>query len=322
MVDAKMVQYNDRQNISRSDEILSHVLYYLNKESGIGQFLMYRRTYRNYLSVIIHSLRKKFPLQAILRSGNSVTLHNNLQVYLLAQGGRNLYDYRDDIITLWSLPYLPDKNSKVKLSGVTIDSDMFSVLVNSSYQHLPVKGYVVYDVGANIGDSCIYFALRGAGKVIGIEPFPKTYELAKKNIELNGLSNKIITLLAGCAAHSGYITIDPSRESSVTNRLEDGVKNGIKVPLLTLEDILNQNSILSDRLVLKMDCEGCEYENLLYTSKDTLQRFSHMLIEYHYGYKNIKEKLEECGFNVSVTRPGLSINDRFMRFGYILAKLK
>jgi len=28
-----------------------------------------------------------------------------------------------------------------------------------------------------------------------------------------------------------------------------------------------------------------------------------MMIEYHYGYKNLKEKLERSGFRISVTRP-------------------
>jgi hypothetical protein len=27
------------------------------------------------------------------------------------------------------------------------------------------------------------------------------------------------------------------------------------------------------------------------------------MIEYHYGYKNLKEKIEKSGFKVSVTRP-------------------
>ena len=79
--------------------------------------------------------------------------------------------------------------------------------------------------------------------------------------------------------------------------------NGAKVQLLTLEDILNENKIPSGEAVLKLDCEGCEYDIILFTDESTLQKFSYVLIEYHYGYKNLKEKLENCGFTVSVTRP-------------------
>ena len=33
-----------------------------------------------------------------------------------------------------------------------------------------------------------------------------------------------------------------------------------------------------------------------------------MFIEYHYGYKNLKEKLENCGFRVIITEPPMFHN--------------
>jgi len=45
--------------------------------------------------------------------------------------------------------------------------------------------------------------------------------------------------------------------------------------------------------------------------------------EYHYGYKNLKQKLESCGFGVSVTKPNFIRNKqagKTMFFGYIFAK--
>lgn len=52
-----------------------------------------------------------------------------------------------------------------------------------------------------------------------------------------------------------------------------------------------------------MDCEGCECDAILSIADDILRRFSYIQIEYHYGYKNLKEKLEKSGFTVSITRP-------------------
>jgi FkbM family methyltransferase len=40
----------------------------------------------------------------------------------------------------------------------------------------------VIDVGAGVGDTAILFALRGAKKVIALEPFPSLYEEALINI--------------------------------------------------------------------------------------------------------------------------------------------
>ncbi len=75
---------------------------------------------------------------------------------------------------------------------------------------------------------------------------------------------------------------------------------------------------------MKMDCEGCEYDTILSSYEDTLRKFSHMQIEYHYGYRNLKEKLEGSGFTVSVTSPRYSVNSESpnsrMYVGWLYAK--
>jgi predicted RNA methylase len=55
----------------------------------------------------------------------------------------------------------------------------FKILIDF-YRFLRVEGKIVIDIGVNIADSSIYFALKGADKVIAIEPFPRNYETAKK----------------------------------------------------------------------------------------------------------------------------------------------
>jgi FkbM family methyltransferase len=198
--------------------------------------------------------------------------------------------------------HIHDK-TKIKLHGGTSSGDVIGIYLNNIYQQLPVKGKAVVDIGANIADSGIYFALSGANKVVGLEPFPKTFQLAQKNIRFNNLSDKITVYLAGCAADNRDMIVDPDFNSDGKNILKD-FKKGIKIPMLTLENVLSHNNLLNyDSHILKMDCEGCEYETVLSADKHILQKFSHMMIEYHYGYKNLKEKIEKSGFKVSVTRP-------------------
>ena len=60
------------------------------------------------------------------------------------------------------------------------------------YGSLGVEGRVVVDVGAFVGDSAIYFALKGARKVIVIEPHPGAYAEMLENIKLNNLEGVII----------------------------------------------------------------------------------------------------------------------------------
>jgi methyltransferase FkbM-like protein len=69
---------------------------------------------------------------------------------------------------------------------------------------------------------------------------------------------------------------------------------------------LNQYALASDDpVILKMDCEGCEYEVILSADEHTLQKFDLVMIEYHYGYgyKNLKQKLERSGFKVRLLAP-------------------
>jgi FkbM family methyltransferase len=265
--------------------------------------LLYRKLYRNYINVYKDVSCERYPIEAIRRNGNCVLLRNYLEVQKY-DGSRKGFDYEitNDFVTLPVFDF-HHKMINITIYGGTDNGDIKDIFVDNIYQYLPVKNKIVIDIGANIADSSIYFALRGASKIIGLEPFPKNYELAQKNINLNNFSNKINLFLAGCSGNKDEITIDPDYNSGINSILKD-FKLGIKVPILTLGDILNENKLMSDgSIILKMDCEGCEYEAILSAEKNTLQKFSHVMIEYHYGYKDLKKKLERSGFRVSVTRP-------------------
>ena len=308
-----------KKNVSEYDYIVGYASYF---KYLITAFLRYRKTYCNYFSIIIAVLRKKYPVEASLRNGRHIILRTHFEIFfisVLQEHQEVEYDITKDRLTISSLPYLVDDKTKVKLYGSINNGDVLATFFDNEYGMLPVKRKTVIDIGANIGDTPIYFALRGADRVIGLEPFPRSYEIAKKNVELNNLSNKITLLLAGCAANQGHITIDPDYISSITSTLVD-FKKGIRVPLLTLNNILKQYNISSKDTILKMDCEGDEYKIILSTHEDTLQKFSQMQIEYHHGYIQLKEKLEKSGFEVSFTRPMWNYRKQYI--GYIYAKRK
>jgi FkbM family methyltransferase len=188
-------------------------------------------------------------------------------------------------------------------------------------------------VGANIADSSIYFVLHGAKRVIGIEPLLKNYGLAERNIKLNNFANRITLILAGCSARSGSADVMISGAEGIGQQISRGLNNRMAVPLLTLEEILQQNNISREETALKMDCEGCEYDVILSSPDDVLKSFSNILIEYHYGYKEIKEKLEKSNFDISLINisgkqggptavPNPLRLGRWYYMGYIHAKQK
>ncbi|MEM3191151.1 MAG: hypothetical protein QW292_03490 [Candidatus Parvarchaeota archaeon] len=59
----------------------------------------------------------------------------------------------------------------------------------------------VIDVGTSNGDSSISFAIMGAKKVVVIEPFLESFDLAQRNIFQSRLESKIVALnkaISGC----------------------------------------------------------------------------------------------------------------------------
>ena len=178
--------------------------------------------------------------------------------------------------------------------------------IEQQYKWLDIKNRVVVDIGANIGDSAIYFALKGAKHVYAFEPYPYSYAIAIRNIKLNKLQDKITLLNEGCSGKEEKIKIDTGYKNLGSTDLKN-FKNGTNINITTLSGLLKKFEI-TEGAVLKIDCEGCEYNVLLATKNSDLRRFKQIQIEYHYGYLNLKRKLEDAGFKVTSTIPRYSNN--------------
>jgi len=78
------------------------------------------------------------------------------------------------------------------------------------------------------------------------------------------------------------------------------------VKVITLKWLLSEYGI--SEAVLKMDCEGCEYGSILHEDDGVLKVFKEMVVEYHYGYRNLVNRLRRAGFKVRYTKPYYSYN--------------
>ncbi|MEM3714462.1 MAG: FkbM family methyltransferase, partial [Nitrososphaeria archaeon] len=85
------------------------------------------------------------------------------------------------------LPYL-DKT--IIMHGLRRYGSGIETFIDEDYKFLKVSNETVIDIGANVGDTPIYFALKGAKKVIALEPDFNYFTIANLNIEENNLNSK------------------------------------------------------------------------------------------------------------------------------------
>lgn len=289
------------KNISIYDNFTGHLRFIT---MIVKVLFMCSRAYSNFFTIFLSVMNSKYPIIGIPKRGKRILLKNFYHVYFIAKAETTKvikYDLDNNMVLVVGSPFL---SGNIKFHGAIDNGDIIGIFLDGVYEDMPIQNKIVVDVGANIGDSSVYFALKGARKVIALEPFPKSYEMAKKNTEANNVPTTIELLQAACSSVNGWCTIDPNLVSSVVSKITES-KNGIKVPMMTLSQLAKDYNI-NEGSILKIDCEGCEYDIILSTSAEMLQKFSHIFLEYHYGYKNLKEKLEESGFRVSVTRPSIS----------------
>jgi len=207
----------------------------------------------------------------------------------------NIVDYFDGKSEYLQFNY---RGKNVMFYGMDSDGDIGGVFALEEYKILKPENEIVVDIGASIGDSSIYFALNKASHVIAIEPYPYTFNLAVQNVKVNNLNDKITILNAGYGRELETVKVDEEKKS-VHDKLLVSSGEGKEVKLYSLKILLKEFGI--KEALLKMDCEGCEY-NLLNEDDDVLRKFKRIVLEFHYGYRNIESKLKNAGFSTNVLR--------------------
>jgi FkbM family methyltransferase len=229
-------------------------------------------------------LTRQYPIIVEMWNGNIIRCQTYWEVWNTAIG----------------LKFHPDEDlvyvNGFKFYGGKKFEDIALTIIKEDYRFLPVRDKVVVDIGTSIGDSSIYFASHGARKVLALEPDVIRFELAKKNIKTNNFSDKIVITHAGCMGMKG-------ENYGVKQCQLKGLMETINKPseFMTLEQIINKLEQAPD--ILKLACAGCEYDVILNTPEEILRRFSHIQVQYVLGYRNIKDKLEKCGFEVTFSGP-------------------
>jgi FkbM family methyltransferase len=155
---------------------------------------------------------------------------------------------------------------------------LFEVFVRQIYATALPPQAVVIDVGANIGAFSIAAALAGA-KVLSFEPFPANFAVLKRNIERSRVRADVFPLAVSSHPESRELFL-PDRDDFVGRfSLHPGRgARTIKVDCTSLDDIVRDNRL--ERVdLLKLDCQGSEYEILFGAEAGTLRRIRSIIVE-------------------------------------------
>jgi FkbM family methyltransferase len=165
----------------------------------------------------------------------------------------------------------------------------------------PEPGWHVVDVGANIGVFSLWAERLGAD-VTAFEPEPRTFASLVTNVAGRRVSPQQAALVGEAARTVRlYLSeLDSTRHTAMGKEIESGepLRDFVDVPTVTLADAVGSGCDL-----LKLDCEGAEFEALLRADDDTLIRAQRIILEFHRiagSPEVIVRRLDAAGMHVDL----------------------
>ncbi|MBV8582247.1 MAG: FkbM family methyltransferase [Candidatus Eremiobacteraeota bacterium] len=125
----------------------------------------------------------------------------------------------------------------------------------------------VFDLGAHIGTFTVPLAQRvgPAGQVVAVEAVPRTFDLLRANVALNGVADRVETLCALVAPHARYDAVGVNGNTGATYFAPaEAARTGDALGI----DALVSRTVEPD--VIKLDLEG--FEAWALTTSATVER--------------------------------------------------
>jgi FkbM family methyltransferase len=154
------------------------------------------------------------------------------------------------------------------------------IFVRREYGNLGAFRTIV-DIGANMGSFAVYAALCcPTAKIYCFEPEQMNFGVLQQNIGINGLEERVSAFKCAVGSYAGR------RQLSVRGSLENSFHMASTGASLQMVDCLTIKDIFADQPfdaidLLKLNCEGAEYEILEGCSRAEFDRISNIRLEYH-----------------------------------------
>jgi FkbM family methyltransferase len=149
-------------------------------------------------------------------------------------------------------------------------------------------GMTVVDIGANQGYFSLYAASKGA-TVYAFEPCTENFEILKWNVENNGFGDQVKMFNAAVTGRRGQVPLfvleDAAGEIVSEAVFTSNPNTGERVQTRSTESVTLDSAITDLHIfkcdLLKVDCEGAEYEILRSTSQDSFRKIARIAMECH-----------------------------------------
>jgi FkbM family methyltransferase len=183
------------------------------------------------------------------------------------------------------------------------DPAMYREVIEANQYHLTkekVKDRLVVDIGANIGAFSLYAAALGAKQVVSVEPISASYNTFLRNVHRMQLKN--VTTHKRIIAEKDNEFLPVSLNSNAgANSMYNVSDNYEVVETTTFSQLMNQ--IAGHDILLKLDCEGGEYDVIMNAVEKDMVRINEIMLEIHTdlhpkhkGKEILEKKLIEFGF--------------------------
>lgn len=278
----------------------------------LGGLVRNMKSTKNWFSVLLVYFGFRSEVIAVFRNGSTFSVtKDSLPEYMairnLVSSGVRASKGADG---LWMLEF-PNGLRFLGRSNWSDGFTLYECFMRKVYEtRQDLTDRVVVDIGAGIGDSSIYYASQGA-RVYAFEPTSESFELALRNIKINQMEDQITIFKSAISSHDGGATLffNPAYPGYNT-LLPLGGRTELyqarsNIDTCTLTSFLSRYHIEQIDL-LKIDCEGCEFEVITPANAEALTRTKEIILEYHSTPTPIINLLKSLHFKVRVNRTASS----------------
>lgn len=164
----------------------------------------------------------------------------------------------------------------------------------------------VLDIGGQVGTFACWFAhIHAKASITSFEPSSLTAQYLRRNVEANGFADRVTVVEQALAASSGTAEFEDNGAGSGTNGLVSaGHTSGGRPPVLvrttTFDAVVAAAPSPID--VVKIDCEGGEYDLVLASAPESWRSVQRVVLEYHpvtgHDWVGLKSWFAEAGLTV------------------------